>query len=126
MKWGLIPDMAGTQLMYHSVRDDIIRELTYTNRVFSGSEAVSYGFATHISETPLEAAMQLATEIASKSPSAVVKAKKVLNAAPYLNRADGLLMESVEQDGIIKKKNQLEAVFSSMQKREGNFEDYRE
>jgi len=126
MKWGLIPDMAGTQLMYHSVRDDIIRELTYTNRVFSGTEAVSYGFATHVSETPLEDAMKLATEIASKSPSAVVKAKKVLNAAPYLNRADGLLMESVEQDGIIKKKNQLEAVFSSMQKREGNFEDYRE
>lgn len=126
MKWGLIPDMAGTQLMRHSVRDDIIRELTYTNRVFSGEEAVKYGFATHVSENPFEDAMKLATEIASKSPSAVVKAKKVLNAAPYLSQEDGLLMESVEQDGIINKKNQLEAVYSSMQKRAGNFEDYRE
>ncbi len=126
MKWGLIPDMAGTQLMRHSVRDDIIRELTYTNRVFSGVEAVAYGFATHVSDTPLEDAMKLATEIAGKSPSAIIKAKKVLNAAPYLSRADGLLMESVEQDGIINQKNQLEAVFSSMQKRTGEFEDYRE
>jgi len=126
MKWGLIPDMAGTQLMRHSVRDDIIRELTYTNRVFSGEEAVKYGFATHLSETPLEDAMKLATEIASKSPSAVVIAKKVLNAAPYLNREDGLMMESVEQDKLLKKKNQLEAVFSSMQKRLGNFDDFRE
>ena len=126
MKWGLIPDMAGTQLMRHTVRDDIIRELTYTNRIFSGQEAVAYGFATHVSENPFEAAMQLATEIAGKNPSAIVKAKKVLNAAPYLSQEDGLMLESVEQDAIIGKKNQLEAVYSSLQKRPGNFEDFRE
>jgi len=107
MKWGLIPDMAGTQLMRHSVRDDIIRELTYTNRMLSGAQAVEYGFATHVSDNPMEDAMKLATEIASKSPSAIVKAKRVLNAAPYLSQEDGLLLESVEQDGIINKKNQL-------------------
>ncbi len=126
MKWGLIPDMAGTQLMYHSVRDDIIRELTYTNRVFSGVQAVEYGFATHVSANPLDDAMALAKEIASKSPSAIVKAKKVLNEAPYLNVEDGLMLESVEQTAIIKKPNQLEAIYASLQKRPGNFEDYRE
>ena len=125
MKWGIIPDMAGTQLMRHSVRDDIIRELTYTNRIFSGEDAVRYGFATHVSAQPYEDALKLATEIAGKSPSAIVKAKKLLNEAPYLSQAEGLLLESVEQDAIIKQKNQLEAVFSSMQKRPGNFDDYR-
>lgn len=125
MKWGLIPDMAGTQLMRHSVRDDIIRELTYTNRVFSGKEAVQYGFATHLSEEPLQDAIKLANEIASKSPTAIVKAKQLLNAAPYLSVAEGLMMESVEQIAIMQDKNQLEAVMSSMQKRSGNFEDYR-
>jgi len=40
MKWGMIPDMAGTQLLYHNVRQDIIKELTYTNRMFSGKQAV--------------------------------------------------------------------------------------
>lgn len=126
MKWGLIPDMAGTQLMRHNVRDDIIRELTYTHRVFSGEEAVAYGFATHTSANPLEDAMQLAQVIASKSPSAIVKAKKVLNQAPYLSAEEGLMMESVEQEQIIKKKNQLEAIMSSMQKVPGNYEDYRD
>jgi len=126
MKWGLIPDMAGTQLMLHSVRDDIIRELTYTNRVFLGAEAVEYGFASHISADPFADAMKLAEEIARKSPSAIVKAKKVLNAAPYVDSvADGLLLESIEQDAINRKKNQMEAVFSSMQKRPGQFENYR-
>lgn len=126
MKWGLIPDMAGTQLMRHSVRDDIIRELTYTNRIFSGEEAVAYGFATHVSDDPFKDALSLAKEIAGKSPSAIVKAKKVLNAAPYLSQEEGLLLESIEQEVIINKKNQHEAVFSSMQKRAGNFHDYRE
>ena len=95
MKWGIIPDMSGTQLMRHSVRDDIIRELTYTNRIFLGTDAVEYGFATHISDAPLEDAMKLAEEIAGKSPSAIVKAKKVLNAAPYLSIEEGLLLSLI-------------------------------
>ena len=126
MKWGLVPDMAGTQLMRHSVRDDIIRELTYTNRVFSGEEAVQYGFATHLSDDPLRDAKKLAAEIAAKSPTAVVKAKKLLNNAPYLSQEDGLMLESVEQDALIGGKNQLEAIYAGLQKRPGNFEDYRE
>ena len=40
IKWGLIPDMAGTLLMRHLAREDIVRELTYTGRIFSGEEAL--------------------------------------------------------------------------------------
>ena len=126
MKWGLIPDMAGTQLMRHSVRDDIIRELTYTNRMFSGDEAVKYGFATHISEDPFSDAMALAEVIAAKSPSAIVMAKRVLNEAPYKSVEEGFMLESEAQESLIKKKNQLEAIYSSLQKRPGNFDNFRE
>lgn len=125
MKWGLVPDLGGTQLWRHNVRGDILRELTYTNRVFSGEEAVSYGLATHTSEDPHADAMKLAKEIASKSPTAIVKAKQLLNEAPYLGVDDGLMNESRLQDDIMGNKNQLEAVFSQMQKREAQFEDYR-
>ncbi len=122
MKYGIIPDMAGSQLWRHSVRDDIVRELTYTNRIFSGEDAVRYGFATHVSTTPYEAAMNLAEEIASKNPTAVSKAKNMFNQAPYLNGADGLLLESVEQSDVIGKKNQIEAVMAVMEKRSARFE----
>ena len=126
MKWGIIPDMAGSQLWRHNVREDIVRELTYTHREFSGTQAVEYGFATHVSNNPLEDARSLAKVIASKSPSAIVKSKKMFNQAPYLSVGDGLKMESVEQEEILRKHNQLEAVFSTMQKRDGKYKNYRE
>ncbi len=125
VKWGIIPDMGGTQLWRHQVRQDILKELTFTHRVFSAEESVNYGFATRMEDDPLQAARALAVDIASKSPSAIVKAKKLLNACYYLNEKDGLMMESVEQEAIIRKHNQIEAVFSAMQKRPGNFKDYR-
>ena len=34
IKWGLVPDMAGTPILATLVRDDILRELTYTGRIF--------------------------------------------------------------------------------------------
>ena len=34
IKWGLVPDMAGTPILAGLVRDDILRELTYTGRIF--------------------------------------------------------------------------------------------
>ena len=126
LKWGLIPDMAGSQLWRHTVRDDIIRELTYTTRIFSGEEAVRYGFATHVSVTPYDDAMKLAEEITSKNPTAIIKAKKVCNEANYLNAEEGLLLESIEQESIKGTKNQIEAVMAALEKRAANFEDYRE
>ena len=126
MKWGIFPDMAGTQLWRHTVREDILKELIYTNRFFSGEDAVKYGFATHVSTTPYADAMKLAEVIITKNPTAIVKAKKTLNQAPYLNAKDGLMMESVEQMDVIHKKNQIEAVTAAIQKRTPDFDNYRE
>ena len=125
IKWGLVPDMSSTQVMRHIVRDDIIRELTYTGRMFSGREAVEWGFATHLSEDPYTDAMALAKIIASKSPSAIQGSQKLLSQAPYCNQEEGLILESVIQDDIIWKENQLEAVFSEMQRRPGNYKNAR-
>lgn len=125
MKWGIIPDLSTSQIMIHSVREDIIRELTYTNRMFSGKQAVEWGFATHLSDNPYNNAMKLAQEIASKNPHAIQAAKSLFNKAPYLDIEEGLLYESQLQDQIIGKPNQLEAIMSAIQKRKGNFSNGR-
>ena len=41
IKWGLIPDMAITRTLPRLVGIDVAKELTYTGRVFSGSEAAT-------------------------------------------------------------------------------------
>ncbi|MCK0098612.1 crotonase/enoyl-CoA hydratase family protein [Qipengyuania sp. S6317L1] len=123
MKWGLVPDMAGYALWRGLVRDDVLRELVYTNREFSGAEAQSLGFATYVEEEPLARAMEIAAVIAGKNPDAI-RASKRLHAAMHEHTADEILMlESVEQDKISRSKNQIEAVMSSMQKRPGVFDD---
>jgi len=123
VKWGLIPDMGGTPIMRAIAGDDIIRELTYTARIFSGSDAKAYGFATHVSETPYEDAMALAREIAERSPSAVQNSKKMLNALFDATEADALMTESVLQEEVMGKPNQIEAVKAGLEKRLGNFTD---
>lgn len=123
VKWGLIPDMAATAFLQNFVREDLIRELTYTGRIFSGTQAAEYGFATHVTETPLEDALSLAREIASKSPHAVQTAKALYNARPDRTEAEALQAESDLQETLMGTPNQIEAVMAGMQKRDGNFDD---
>src|SRR5664279_896339 len=59
VEWGLVPDMAGTALMRQVARDDVIRELSYTGRIFSAEEAHAYGFATQLCREPRNAALSL-------------------------------------------------------------------
>jgi len=107
MRWGIVPDMGSTQIMRHMIRDDVIRELTYTARIFSA----------------LEHALKLAEAITLKNPDAVRASKKIIENSYYQTAAEGLLMESVEQDKIMGTPNQIEAVMAELQKRKPNFKD---
>ena len=123
IKWGLVPDMAGTQLMRHLARDDMIRELTYTGRIFSGEEALDLGFATRVSADPLGEALALAREIAGKSPDAIRAGKRLLNAAVDTDLAAGFIQETEEQLALIGSPNQVESVMANLQKRAPVFSD---
>jgi enoyl-CoA hydratase/carnithine racemase len=123
IKWGLVPDMAGTQLMRHLAREDIVRELTYTGRIFSGEEAFAYGFATRVCADPLAEALATAREIASKNPDAMRANKRLLNAAVLNDPLTGLTQESVEQGRLIGSPNQVEAIMANIQKRAPSFVD---
>ena len=123
MKWGLVPDMGGYALWRGLVRDDILRELTYTNRIFNGPEAQEMGFATHVSDNPLDDAMALAKQIALKNPDAIKASKRIFNSMQDATDAELLMAESVEQDKIIRTPNQMEGGFAEMQKRKPAFTD---
>ncbi len=121
IKWGLVPDMAGMVLMRELARSDVVRELTFTGRIFSGEEALQIGFATRLSADPLAEALQMAHEIAGKSPDAIRAGKRLLNAALAQSAAQLLMAESVEQQALIGSPNQIEAVKANIERRAPRF-----
>ncbi len=123
IKWGLVPDMSGVALMRELARSDVIRELSLTGRVFSGAEALTYGFATSLHADPLAAARATAKEIAGRSPDAVRAVKRLLNMASDADTAAILLAESKEQAALIGSPNQVEAVRAGVEGRPGRFVD---
>ena len=123
IKWGLVPDMAGIPLTRGLMRDDVLRELTFTGRVFSGAEGVGYGCVTRVDGDPHGAAMSLAREIAGKNPDAIRGAKRLYNAALDADAATLLAAESREQKALIGSPNQMESVLANLQKRAPAFRD---
>ena len=121
IKWGLVPDMAGMVLMRELARADVVRELTYTGRIFSGEEALQIGFATRLCADPLAEALQMAHDIALKSPDAIRAGKRLLNGAASQTAAELLMAESVEQKVLIGSPNQVEAVKANIERRAPRF-----
>lgn len=123
MKWGLVPDMGGMPLWRGLVRDDVLRELAYTAREFTGEQAHGYGFATHLSDDPHADAMALARAIAARNPDAIRGMKRLANAIHDESGPALLLAESEEQKAVIRTPNQREAVMANFEKRPPNFVD---
>lgn len=82
-RWGLVPDMGLTRSLRGLVRADVAKELVFTARVVRGEEAQKLGLVTHVTADPLAAARTLAAEIATRSPDAVLAAKRVLDAMQH-------------------------------------------
>ncbi|NRA01021.1 MAG: crotonase/enoyl-CoA hydratase family protein [Myxococcales bacterium] len=121
--WGLVPDVGLTQTFRNLVGVDIAKELTFTGRVISGSEAREFRLATHVSEDPHGDAMALAREIAGRSPDAVRASKKLWNEALFGSVEEGLALERKIQRTLAGRPNQVEAVRAGLEKRAPNFSD---
>jgi len=119
--WGLVPDMTGTQILSHLVRPDIAKELTFTARIFSGTEAFQMGLVTRLSETPREDAMALAAEIAGRSPSAVRGVKELFNRVVNAGAAEQFAEERRVIGSLIGRADQIEAVTANFENRPATF-----
>ena len=123
IRWGLTPDMTATAMLPHLVGLDVAKELTFTGRMVTGTEAAQIGLATKVSDTPLEDALAMAREIAGKSPTAVRGAKRLLNASPGRDVAEQFRDERETIGSLIGSPNQVEAVTAFFEKRAPVFPD---
>lgn len=123
IRWGLIPDMTGTHMLRRLVALDVAKELTWTGRMVSGTEAVALGLATRVSDDPLGAALALAAELAGGNPHAIRGAKELLNQSGLVSQEQQFLDESRIMGSLIGSPNQVEAVAAYFEKRPPVFAD---
>jgi enoyl-CoA hydratase/carnithine racemase len=121
VRWGLIPDMSGSQTLRGLVRRDVALELTWTGRIVPAKEALALGLVTRLAEDPLAEALALAETIAGQSPDAVRAAKQLFNRAWDCSEREALALEAELQMSILGRPNQMEAVRAGMSGVSPNF-----
>lgn len=123
IKWGIVPDMCGTQLLPRLVGPDVAKDLMFTARLVSGEDAKTMGLATRVADDPRAAAFELAVAIAGRNPDAIKVMKRLVDLSWGTSLADGLRAEQELTEGMIGSANQLEAVMANLEQRPGNFVD---
>lgn len=121
--WGLVPDMGLTVTARGVVPLDRLKELAFTGRIVSGSEAAALGLVTSVREAPLEDALQLAADIAGHSPDAVRGIKRLVDEGMRVDEVAALGLEAKLQSAILGSANQIEAVRAKREKRTPDFGD---
>ncbi len=123
MRWGLVPDMSITKTLPRLVGLDVAKELTFTAKVVSGTEAAALGLVTRVEADPLAAALAMARQIAAQSPHAIRAAKALLNEGPTMSVRDAFELETELQLALLGSPNQREAVMANFQGRAPVFAD---
>lgn len=123
---GIVADVGTLQRMPHLLPQGILRELAYTGRKFTSSEADKYGFVNEVcpdKETALEKAMLLANTIASKSPMAVTGTKSILNHSRDHSVQEGLDYVATWNSGQLLGEDLMKAATAALTKQEVEFDD---
>lgn len=123
IRWGLLPDMTGPQMLVRLCGLDVAKELVLTGRRITGAEAHELGLVTHVSDDPLGDARAMAAEIAARNPEAVRGAKALLNAAGNRPLEEALVDESRRMEALMGSPNQVEAVMAELEGRAPTFTD---
>lgn len=79
LNWGIIPDMCGTQLLPRLVGPAQAKKLIVTADTIGAEEALRIGLVEEVVEDPIARALELAGQIAGKSRSSLVWAKRLVD-----------------------------------------------
>ncbi|WDN89215.1 hypothetical protein BuS5_02183 [Desulfosarcina sp. BuS5] len=120
---GIIPGGGGTQRLPRIVGLAKAKELIYTARRFDADTALEIGLVSKVVEPDqlMDAAMELACEIAKNGPIAVQQAKFVLNNGFECSLGVALPLESKAYEITIPTEDRLEALAAFAEKRKPVF-----
>jgi enoyl-CoA hydratase len=122
----IVADVGTLQRIPHLLPQGLIRELAYTGRRWRAEEAVAQGFLNRVLPTHEEtvaAALEMAGEIAGKSPLAIAGIKQVLNAGRDMSIDQGLEYVAVWNAAMLQGEDMRKAVMAQMAKETATFDD---
>ena len=123
---GMTADVGTLQRMPKLVPEGIVRELAYTGRRWSAAEAKAAGFVNEVfadHDALLAGVMDVAAEIATKSPMAVWGTKQTMHYTRDHSVADGLEFIANWNAAMFDTDDMAEAFTAKMEKRDADFPD---
>ena len=123
---GMAADVGTLQRMSKLVAPGIVKELAYTGRRFSAPEAQAWGFVNSLHDghdATLAAAMDLAGEIAARSPLAIAGIKKAVDYARDHTVADSLEQIATWNAAMLRPADLMGALQAKMSKKQAVFDD---
>jgi enoyl-CoA hydratase len=123
---GMTADVGTLQRLPKLIPDGVAREMAYTGRRMTARRALEVGLVNEVFDTHeelLAGVLQIATEIASKSPLAVWGSKEMLTYARDHSVADSLNHIATWQTGMFQPSDMIESFTAKAEGREPNYPD---
>ena len=120
---GVIPGNGGTQRLARLVGYGLAKDMILTGRVLNAQEALDNKLVTYVVEPDelMNKAMEIARTAASKAPTAIALAKKVLPASMNADLVTGVTMESLAFAAAQGTADKLEGCNAFLEKRNPEF-----
>lgn len=122
-----MPGAGGTQRLSRIVGPAIAKELIFTARIFSGTEATKMGICNHVVEqndgrdAAYNKAIEIATEILPNGPIGVKMAKKAIDYGLQVDLHTGYAIEEACYAQVIPTYDRLEGLKAFAEKRKPRY-----
>ena len=123
---GMTADVGTLQRLPKLVPEGIVRELAYTGDRMTAARAKEVGLVNEVyadQETMVNAVLEIAQRIASKSPLAIHGTKEMINYTRDHSVADSLQYMAAWQTGMFQPTDLMESFGAQMEKREPTYDD---
>ncbi|MBL89285.1 MAG: enoyl-CoA hydratase [Actinobacteria bacterium] len=123
---GMTADVGTLQRLPKLIPEGVCRELAYTGRRMLADEAKSVGLVNEVysdKESLLDGVMEIAEEIAAKSPLAIWGSKEMITYSRDHSTADSLNYIATWQSGMFQPADMKEAFSAKAENRPSDFDD---
>jgi len=123
---GMTADVGTLQRLPKLIPEGVCRELAYTGRRMQAVEAKSVGLVNEVysdKESLLDGVMEIAEEIAAKSPLAIWGSKEMITYSRDHSTADSLNYIATWQSGMFQPADMKEAFSAKAENRPSDFDD---